>query len=126
MSEYAILLVFLFLGGFIAAAAIITGKVLGFASKDSKSKFAAYECGMETFGNARMQFKVGYVVFAIMFLVFDVKALFLFPMLVDWQSVVAGSLDISVLPAFLALGFFFSVMVSGLAYAWKKGWLKWE
>ncbi len=125
-NGYWILLIFLFLGAFIAASAIITGKVLGFASKDGKSKFEAYECGMETFGNARVQFKIGYVIFALMFLVFDVEALFLFPIAVHWQSIVNGTLGIPVWFVFIDLGFFFAVLVAGLAYAWKKGWLKWE
>jgi len=121
-----ILLIFLFLGAFIAAAAIIIGKVLGFSSKDGASKYRAYECGMETFGNARVQFKVGYVVFALIFLVFDVEALFLFPIAVHWLGIVDGSLGIPVWVAFIDLGIFFAVLASALAYSWKKGWLRWE
>jgi NADH-quinone oxidoreductase subunit A len=125
-NGYWILLIFLFLGAFIAAAAILVGKVLGFASKDGKSKFEAYECGMETFGNARVQFKIGYVVFAIIFLVFDVEALFLFPIAVHWRDVVAGMFGIPMWLAFVDLGIFFGVLAAGLAYSWKKGWLRWE
>jgi NADH-quinone oxidoreductase subunit A len=126
MSDYWILLVFFFVGAFIASAAIIVGKILGFASKDGKHKFEAYECGMDTFGNARLQFKVGYVVFALMFLVFDVEALFLFPILVHWQGIVSGSLGIPVWIAFIDLGIFFFALAFALAYSWKKGWIKWE
>jgi len=125
-NGYWILLIFLFLGAFIAAAAILVGKILGFHSKDGKAKFKAYECGMETFGNARVQFKVGYVVFALIFLVFDVEALFLFPIAVHWRGVVDGTLGIPVWLAFVDLGIFFGVLIIGLAYSWKKGWLRWE
>ncbi|MDR2579626.1 MAG: NADH-quinone oxidoreductase subunit A [Fibromonadaceae bacterium] len=125
-NGYWILLVFLFLGAFIAAAAIATGKLLGFSSKAGGAKFKAYECGMETFGNARVQFKVGYVIFALIFLVFDVEALFLFPIAVHWNSIVDGSLGIPLWVAMVDLGFFFGVLLFGLAYSWKKGWLKWE
>ncbi len=125
-NGYWILLIFLFLGAFIAGSAIIVGKVLGFPSKDGKHKFEAYECGMETFGNARVQFKVGYVVFALIFLVFDVEALFLFPILVHWKDIVDGTLGIPLWFAFVDLGIFFAVLVAGLAYSWRKGWLKWE
>jgi len=121
-----ILLLFLFLGAFIAAAAIITGKILGFSSKDGTAKYKAYECGMETFGSARVQFKVGYVVFALIFLVFDVEALFLFPIAVHWVGIVDGSLGIPVWLAFIDLGIFFSILAAALAYSWKKGWLRWE
>jgi len=119
-------LVFLFLGAFIAGAAIIVGKILGFSSKDGKAKYRAYECGMEAFGNARVQFKVGYVVFALIFLVFDVEALFLFPIAVHWRGVVDGTLGIPVWLAFVDLGIFFAVLAAALAYSWKKGWLRWE
>jgi NADH-quinone oxidoreductase subunit A len=125
-NGYWILFIFLFLGAFIAAAAIIVGKVLGFASKDGQAKFKAYECGMDTFGNARVQFKVGYVVFALIFLIFDVEALFLFPIAVHWQGIVNGSLGIPVWLAAIDLGVFFAVLIAALAYSWKKGWLKWE
>ncbi|MCL1955887.1 MAG: NADH-quinone oxidoreductase subunit A [Fibromonadales bacterium] len=125
-SEYWILLVFLFLGAFIASAAIIVGKILGFSSKDGKAKYRAYECGMEAFGNARVQFKVGYVVFALIFLVFDVEALFLFPIAVHWRGIVDGTLGVPVWLAFVDLGIFFAVLAAALAYSWKKGWLRWE
>jgi NADH-quinone oxidoreductase subunit A len=125
-NGYWILFFFLFLGAFIAAAAIIVGKVLGFASKNGKAKFKPYECGMDTFGDARVQFKVGYVVFALIFLIFDVEALFLFPIAVHWQSIVNGSLGIPVWLAAVDLGIFFAVLIAALAYSWKKGWLKWE
>ena len=125
-SQYWILLVFLFLGAFIAGAAIIVGKILGFSSKDGKAKYRAYECGMEAFGNARVQFKVGYVVFALIFLVFDVEALFLFPIAVHWRGVVDGTFGIPVWLAFVDLGIFFAVLAAALAYSWKKGWLRWE
>ncbi len=127
MNEYLVLLFFLFLGGFIAAAAIVTGKVLGIASKDTEDKYAPYECGVKTFGNARIQFKVGYYIFALLFLVFDIEALFLFPALVNLRSVVGGSQPGLVTWIVLAdLAVFLIILVSGLAYAWKKGSLKWE
>ena len=53
MSEYIILSIFLFLGAFIAAAATVTGLLLGYRTKKTKNKMAPYECGMETIGNAR-------------------------------------------------------------------------
>jgi NADH-quinone oxidoreductase subunit A len=81
---------------------------------------------MDTFGSARVQFKIGYVVFALIFLVFDVEALFLFPIAVNWTSVVDGSLGIPLWLVFVDLGVFFGVLVAALAYSWKKGWLKWE
>ena len=65
-----------------------------------------------------MQFRIGYYLFAILFLMFDVETMFLFP----W-AVVMKSLG---LMGLMVVGFFLFVLVLGLAYAWRKGALKWE
>ncbi|WP_024993917.1 NADH-quinone oxidoreductase subunit A [Phocaeicola paurosaccharolyticus] len=81
-------------------------------------KGEAYECGMPTRGQSWMQFKVGYYLFAILFLMFDVETVFLFP----W-AVVVQELGVYGLISIL---FFLLVLVLGLAYAWKKGALEWK
>ena len=81
-------------------------------------KGEAYECGMPTSGQSWMQFKVGYYLFAILFLMFDVETVFLFP----W-AVVVQELGVYGLISIL---FFLLVLVLGLAYAWKKGALEWK
>ena len=126
MSEYIILSIFLFLGAFIAAAATITGLLLGYRTRNTKNKMAPYECGMETIGNARIQFKVGYYLFALLFLVFDIEALFLFPVLANFKEIMAGHTALSPMVVIVDLIVFIAILVSGLAYAWKKGILKWE
>ena len=73
-------------------------------------KGEAYECGIPTRGQSWMQFKVGYYLFAILFLMFDVETVFLFP----WAAVVQD------------LGVYGLVSILGLAYAWKKGALEWK
>lgn len=84
----------------------------------NKQKGESYECGIPTQGTSWMQFKVGYYLFAILFLMFDVETVFLFP----WASVVQN-LGISGLISVL---FFLIILVLGLAYAWKKGALEWK
>lgn len=126
MSEYLILIFFLFLGAIVALAAIIIGKLLGFKSKDGKNKYAPYECGMQTFGNARIQFKVGYYIFALLFLIFDVEALFLFPILANFKLIMGGETMLSPVIVFIDIAVFVLILASGLAYAWRKGILKWE
>ena len=75
-------------------------------------KGEAYECGIPTRGKSWMQFKVGYYLFAILFLIFDVEAMFMFPWAVIVREVgVAGLFNIL---------FFMLILVLGLAYAWKK------
>ena len=126
MSEYLILAFFLFLGALIATGAILVGKILGIRSKDTQSKYAPYECGVDTFGNARIQFKVGYYIFALLFLVFDVEALFLFPVLTNLRDVVDGKLNLVTGVVLADLAIFVLILTTGLVYAWKKGSLKWE
>lgn len=81
-------------------------------------KGEAYECGIPTRGQSRMQFKVGYYLFAILFLMFDVETVFLFP----WAAVVQ---DLGVY-GLVSIFFFIVVLILGLAYAWKKGALEWK
>lgn len=126
MSEYIILSIFLFLGAFIAAAATVVGLLLGYRTRKTKNKMLPYECGMETFGNARIQFKVGYYIFALLFLVFDVEALFLLPVMANFKEIMAGNAGLSPVVVVIDLVIFLAILVSGLAYAWKKGILKWE
>lgn len=126
MSEYIILSIFLFLGAFIAAAATVVGLLLGYRTKKTKNKMLPYECGMETYGNARIQFKVGYYVFALLFLVFDIEALFLFPVMSNFKEIMARHTALSPVVVVIDLVVFLAILVAGLAYAWKKGILKWE
>ena len=80
-------------------------------------KGEAYECGIPTRGASWMQFKVGYYLFAILFLMFDIETVFLFP----WATVVR---DLGVM-GLVNILFFLFILVLGLVYAWKKGALEW-
>lgn len=81
-------------------------------------KGEAYECGIPTRGRSWMQFKVGYYLFAILFLMFDVETVFLFP----W-AVVVQELGVYGLTSVI---FFLIILALGLAYAWRKGALEWK
>ena len=81
-------------------------------------KGEAYECGIPTRGRSWMQFKVGYYLFAILFLMFDVETVLLF----SW-AVVVQELGVYGLVSIL---FFLVVLILGLAYAWRKGALEWK
>lgn len=127
MQEYNPLIFFVFLGAFISSAAIITGFLLSYRTKDSTHKHLSYECGVDLFGTARIQFKVGYYLYALLFLIFDIEALFLFPAMRIFNQVATGQHPhISSAIIFLELGTFIAIVVSGLAYAWRKGALQWE
>jgi NADH-quinone oxidoreductase subunit A len=81
-------------------------------------KGEAYECGVPARGESWMQFKVGYYLFAILFLMFDVETVFLFP----WAVIVR---DLGVAGLYYIF-FFLFILVLGLVYAWKKGALEWK
>ena len=81
-------------------------------------KMEPYECGIPTRGKSWMQFRVGYYLFAILFLMFDVETALLFPWAVVMHDMGPQG-HISVL-------FFFIILVLGLAYAWRKGALEWK
>jgi NADH-quinone oxidoreductase subunit A len=81
-------------------------------------KGEAYECGIPTRGTSQTRFSVGYYLFAILFLMFDVEAIFLFPWAVEMQALKSSGV--------VSIAVFFGFLVLGLAYAWRKGALKWK
>jgi NADH-quinone oxidoreductase subunit A len=102
--------------GLVAAALIIAALIS--PKSYSKQKGKAYECGIPTRGESMMQFKVGYYLFAILFLMFDVETVFLF----SW-AVICKTLGTAGL---ISVGIFLAVLILGLAYAWRKGALEWK
>ena len=77
-----------------------------------------YECGILTHGTSWMQFKPGYYLYAILYLMFDVETVFLFP----WATIVR---DLGH-TGFYSILFFIVILALGLAYAWRKGVLQWK
>lgn len=98
-------------------AALLIAKLISPKSYSVK-KSEPYECGIPTRGKSMIQFKAGYYIFSILFLIFDVETVFLYP----W-SVVMRSLGPQGL---LCIGIFMFVLIMGLAYAWRKGALQWK
>lgn len=107
----------------ILTAIALVAVALGIAKSISPRTFnpqkgEAYECGIPTRGPSWMQFKVGYYLFAILFLMFDVETVFLFP----WAAVVQ---ELGIV-GLINIIFFLFILVLGLAYAWRKGALEWK
>lgn len=111
------IIVFFIAGIVLVAGANFLSNLISHKS-DNPQKKDPYESGMKTIGPTWVQFKVGYYLFAILFLIFDVEVAFLVP----W-AVVFG--DIGGL-AFIEIFIFLFILGLGLLYAWKKGALKWE
>ncbi len=87
-------------------------------AKPGQDKNAIYECGLESKGDAWIQFKAEYYIYAIIFLIFDVETIFLLPFAVAFTGLQAG--------AFIAMVVFLLLLVEGLAWAWQKGVLTWK
>lgn len=85
--------------------------------KPNAIKNSTYECGIEAVGDAWVQFKVQYYIYALIFVVFDVEAVFLFPIAAAY-----GQLSLF---AIGATALFIILLADGLAYAWAKGALEW-
>jgi NADH-quinone oxidoreductase subunit A len=101
----------------LVVAAYAIAKLIGPRSYN-KVKGEPYECGIPTRGTSWLPVSVGFYLFAILFLMFDVETVFLYP----WAVVVK---DFGAM-ALLSIGFFLLVLVLGLAYAWRKGALEWK
>lgn len=85
--------------------------------KPNRTKQETYECGIETVGDAYVQFKVQYYIFALVFLIFDVETVFLYPWAVSFNQI----------PLFAVLEgiLFIMILIVGLLYTWRKGALEW-
>jgi len=86
--------------------------------KPGPVKNAIYECGLESKGDAWVQFKAEYYLYAIIFLIFDVETIFVLPFAVAFGGLSAG--------AFVAMMVFLLLLVEGLFWAWQKGVLTWN
>ena len=96
---------------------MLVSKLTG-AANPYPDKLAEYECGFPAFEDSRAQFDVRFYLVAILFIVFDLEAAFLFP----WAVTVVGL----GWTAWIAMMIFLVELALGLAYAWKKGALEWE
>jgi len=86
--------------------------------KPSKIKNATYECGLEAEGEPWIQFRIQYYLFALIFVIFDVETVFIYPWAVAFKRL--G------LFAFVEMILFIAILAVGLVYAWRKNILEWE
>ena len=109
--------IFLLLAPVFPALALLIPRLIA-PRKPNPLKSETYECGIETFGDSRVQFKAQYYIFALVFLIFDVEVVFLYP----W----AAAFDQLPLFAVMEGVIFILLLVAGLAYAWRRGTLEWQ
>ena len=86
--------------------------------KPGRSKQAPYECGLESEGDPWMQFRVQYYIYALLFVIFDVEVVFIYPWALVWKGLGPA--------AFAEMALFLMILAVGLIYAWKKGVLEWN
>nr|YP_009760292.1 NADH-plastoquinone oxidoreductase subunit 3 [Garcinia gummi-gutta]YP_009861897.1 NADH-plastoquinone oxidoreductase subunit 3 [Garcinia pedunculata]YP_010224469.1 NADH-plastoquinone oxidoreductase subunit 3 [Garcinia subelliptica]YP_010587142.1 NADH-plastoquinone oxidoreductase subunit 3 [Garcinia xanthochymus]QUJ10276.1 NADH-plastoquinone oxidoreductase subunit 3 [Garcinia anomala]UPH83864.1 NADH-plastoquinone oxidoreductase subunit 3 [Garcinia mangostana]QIQ57095.1 NADH-plastoquinone oxid len=115
--EYDIFWAFIIISSVIPILAFLISRVLSPISKGPE-KLSSYESGIEPMGDAWLQFRIRYYMFALVFVVFDVEAVFLYP----W----AMSFDILGVSVFIEALIFVFILIVGLVYAWRKGALEWS
>ena len=120
--DYLPLLILVVIATVFAGIAIGLPSVLG-PSRANKQKLEPYESGMIPFHDARRRFPVKYYLVAMLFILFDIEVIFLFP----WAAVLRELRDgYSMWLAIGPMGFFLVLLIVGLLYEWKKGALDWE
>jgi len=115
-ADYSIIGIFLLVGiGFVLVTFFIAKLIR--PRRPSPTKQQIYECGEPTIGTSWIQYNVGYYIFALIFVIFDVEVVFLFPWAVAFKKL--G------LFALIEMFIFLAILIFGLIYAWRKGALKW-
>jgi len=117
LMEYFPILIFLLIATGMGVGMMAAGGILG-PRRPNSAKLSTYECGFESFDDARMKFDVRFYLVAILFIIFDLEIAFLFP----W----AVALDAIGMTGLIAMAVFLAVLVIGFIYEWKKGALEWE
>lgn len=115
-NNYLVVVVFLLLGILLPIVALTAGKLLR-PNRPTKEKQTTYESGMEPFHDSRVQFNVKYYMYALMFVIFDVETVFLYPWAVAYDQLGIFAL--------IEMTIFIIMLLIGLIYAWKKKVLKW-
>tara|TARA_R110002049_G_scaffold234212_1_gene407481 strand:+ start:176 stop:550 length:375 start_codon:yes stop_codon:yes gene_type:complete len=121
LSEYAPILLFLFVAVGLSAAFVFlpmgVSRLTGTHNPNAE-KLSEYECGFPAFEDSRSQFDVRFYLVAILFIIFDLEAAFLFP----W----AVSLELTGWVGWTTMMVFLAELIIGFAYAWKVGALEWD
>jgi NADH-quinone oxidoreductase subunit A len=114
--EYAPVLIFLLIAAAFPAVTLVIAALVR-PNNYNKTKVEAYECGVPASGEARARYSVRFYILAVLFVVFDVETIFLFPWAVKYRML--GVLGLVTMFVFLG------ILLVGFAYAWKKGALEW-
>lgn len=117
LSSYLPIVIFIALSVALTGVLLITPYVIAYRAPDGE-KLSAYECGFNSFDDARMKFDVRFYLVSILFIIFDLEVAFLFPWAVVFKDL--GWFG------FWSMMVFLSVLTIGFVYEWKKGALEWD
>jgi NADH-quinone oxidoreductase subunit A len=115
--EYFSILIYVCIAFAFACFAVIASYLLG-QRKPTAIKQAPYECGMPTVGSTYKRIPIKYYIVAMLFLLFDIEVVFLYPWAVVFKQMKAF--------AFASMGIFIGILLVAYVYIWKKGALEWE
>jgi len=117
LDEYLPILLFIGIAVMMSSIAVISSLVIS-NQKPNSEKNSTYECGFEAFGDSRHKFDVRFYLVAILFIIFDLEVVFLFPWAVSLGEI--GTLG------YFSMMIFLGILTVGFLYEWKKGALEWE
>jgi NADH-quinone oxidoreductase subunit A len=117
LEKWAPVLIFFILVVGFGVVSLIGSYILGVKKPDPR-KLSPYECGVQPIGTARERFSVKFYLVAMLFLLFDIEAIFLFPWAVVYRQLK--------LFGFFEMLLFIAAILAGYIYVWKKGALEWE
>jgi len=117
--EHLVIAMFVVIGAVFTVATLSASWLLS-PSAPSEAKGEVYECGVEPIGGPWVRFRAGYFVYALLYVIFDIETVFLYPWAVTFGRPGVGWF------VFFEMVVFVAILVGGLAYAWKEGALKWR
>jgi NADH:ubiquinone oxidoreductase subunit 3 (subunit A) len=117
LQDYAFVGIFILVGAALVAIPILLSRLVA-PRKPNSIKSETYECGMETIGETWVQFKAQYYIYALVFAIFDIETVFLFPWAVAYK-------EFATIFPLVEMILFILILAGGLLYAWRKGALEW-
>jgi NADH-quinone oxidoreductase subunit A len=125
LESYFPVLVFVIVALVFGCIPILMGWLIG-PNRPNSEKLSPFECGFETFEDARIKYDVRYYLVAITFIIFDLEVAFMFP----WAAIFKEFVDVEVAAVkwfgFIEMFVFMGILIVGFVYAWLKGALEWE
>lgn len=115
--NYIPIAIFAFIGTAFGVVSLVAGYLVR-PSRPYRAKLLPYESGSPLFSDARIQFPMRYYIIAMLFVIFDIEIVFMFPWAVAFRQL--GLLGL------IEMGLFIAILVVGFWYVWKKGALEWD